>query len=74
MALFQSSSLIKPKNSKKKLVKSWFHCYRFLNLITAIYLQLALLYIHFSKKKKKFKVNESAVAEEWIYSLCSVLA
>ena len=50
MALFQFSLLIRPKNSKKKLVKSWFHYCRFLSLVTAVYLQLVLLYIYFSRE------------------------
>ena len=56
MVLFQSSLLIRPKNSKKKLVKSWFRYYRFLNLVTAIYLWLASLYIYFSKEIKILKL------------------
>jgi hypothetical protein len=54
--LFQSSSLIRPKNSKKKLVKSQFHYYRFLSLVIAVYLQLVLLYIHSSKEIKILKL------------------
>ena len=54
--LFQFSLLIRLKNSKKKLVKSQFHYYRFLNLVIAIYLQLVLLYIHFSKEIKILKL------------------
>jgi hypothetical protein len=54
--LFQFSSLIRLKNSKKKLVKSWFHYYKFLSLVTAVYSQLALLYIYSSKKIKILKL------------------
>ena len=56
MALFQSSLLIRPKNSKKKLVKSRFYYYRFLSLVTAIYLQLVLLYIYSSRETKTLKL------------------
>ena len=58
MALFQFSSLIRPKNPKKKLVKSWFYYCRFLSLITAVYLQLALLYIYSSKEIKILKLTK----------------
>jgi hypothetical protein len=47
---------MRPKNSKKKLVKSQFYYYRFLNLVTAVYLQLALLYIHSSREIKISKL------------------
>ena len=56
MVSFQSSSLTRPKNSEKKLVKSQFHCRKFLNLVTAMYLQLVLLYIHSSKEIKILKL------------------
>jgi hypothetical protein len=54
--LFQSSSLIRPKNSKKKLVKSQFHYYGFLSFLIAIYSQLALLYIYSSREIKILKL------------------
>ena len=57
-ALFQSSSPIRPKNSEKKLIKSQFHCRKFLNFVTAVYSQLALLYIHFSKEIKVLKLTK----------------
>jgi hypothetical protein len=47
---------MRPKNSKKKLVKSQFYYYRFLSLVTAIYLQLVLLYIHSSREIKILKL------------------
>jgi hypothetical protein len=56
MALFQSSSLMRPKNSKKKLVKSRFRYCRLLSLVIAVYLQLASLYIYSSKKTKILKL------------------
>jgi hypothetical protein len=56
--LFQSSSPMRPKNSKKKLVKSQFHYHRFLSLVTAVYSQLALLYIHSSKEIKISKLTK----------------
>jgi hypothetical protein len=56
--LFQSSSLMRPKNSKKKLIKSQFHYHRFLSLVTAVYLWLALLYIHSSKEIKILKLTK----------------
>ena len=56
MVLFQFSLLIRPKNSKKKLIKSWFYYYKFSNLVTAIYLQLALLYIYSSREIKVLKL------------------
>ena len=56
MALFQSSLLIRPKNFKKKLVKSQFYYPRFLSLVTAIYLQLVLLYIYSSRETKTLKL------------------
>ena len=56
MALFQSSLLIRPKNSKKRLVKSRFHYYRFLSLVIAIYLRLALLYIYSNREIKILKL------------------
>ena len=56
MALFQSNLLTRPKNFKKKLVKSQFHYYGVLNLVIAVYLQLALLYVCFSKKTKVLKL------------------
>jgi hypothetical protein len=58
VVLFQSSSLTRPKNSKKKLVKSQFYYYRFLSLVTAVYSQLALLYIHSSKEIKISKLTK----------------
>jgi hypothetical protein len=54
--LFQSSSLIRPKNSEKKLVKSWFYYCRFLSLVIAVYSQLVLLYIHSSREIKILKL------------------
>jgi hypothetical protein len=54
--LFQFSSPMRPKNSEKKLVKSRFYYYRFLNLVTAVCLQLVLLYIYFSKETKILKL------------------
>ena len=67
-ALFQSSSLIRPKNSEKKLVKSQFYYHRFLSLVTAVYLQLVLLYIYSSRETNILKLikvllqkNESIV-------------
>ena len=56
VVLFQPSLLIWPKNSEKKLVKSWFRYYRFLSLVIAIYLRLASLYIYFSKEIKILKL------------------
>jgi len=56
VALFQSSSLIRPKNSKKKLVKSWFHYYRFLSLVIVVCLRLVLLYICSSREIKVLKL------------------
>jgi len=56
VALFQSSLLIRPKNSKKKLVKSRFRYYRFLSLVIAMCSRLALLYIRFSKEIKILKL------------------
>ena len=56
MALFQYNLLIRPKNSKKKLVKFRFRCHRFLSLVIAIYLQLASSYIHFSRETKILKL------------------
>ena len=53
---FQFSSPIRPKNSKKKLVKSQFHYCRFLSLVIAVYSQLALLYIYFSRETKILKL------------------
>jgi chemotaxis methyl-accepting protein methylase len=47
---------MRPKNSKKKLVKSQFYYYRFLSLVTVIYLQLVLLYIHSSREIKILKL------------------
>jgi len=41
--LFHSSSLIRSKNSEKKLVNSWFLCQRLSSFVTALCLQLALL-------------------------------
>jgi hypothetical protein len=58
MVLFQFSSLMRPKNSKKKLVKSQFHYYRFLSLVIAVYLWLALLYIHSSREIKILKLTK----------------
>ena len=55
-ALFQSSSPTRPKNFEKKLVKSQFHYYRFLSLVTAVYSQLALLYVYSSKEIKILKL------------------
>ena len=55
---FQFSLLIRPKNSEKKLVKSQFHYRRFLSLVTAIYLQLASLYIHSSREIKVLKLTK----------------
>ena len=55
-ALFQSSLLMRPKNSEKKLVKSQFRYYRFLSFITAVYSQLALLYIYSSREIKILKL------------------
>ena len=46
------------KNSEKKLVKSRFYYYRFLSLVTAVYLQLASLYIHSSKEIKILKLTK----------------
>jgi hypothetical protein len=56
VALFQFSSLIRPKNSKKRLVKSQFRYYKILSLVIAIYSQLVSLYIHFSKEIKVLKL------------------
>ena len=58
MALFQFSLLIRPKFFKKKLVKSQFYYCRFLSLVTAVYLQLALLYIHSSREIKVLKLTK----------------
>jgi hypothetical protein len=54
--LFQSSLPMRPKNSKKKLVKSRFHYHRVLSLVIAVYSQLALLYVYFSKEIKIIKL------------------
>ena len=51
-----TSSLIRPKNSKKKLVKSWFRYHRFLSLVIAMYLRLVLLYIRSSREIKILKL------------------
>ena len=40
------------------LVKSQFYYYRFLSLVTAIYSQLVLLYIHSSKEIKVLKLTK----------------
>ena len=56
VVLFQFSSPTRPKNSEKKLVKSQFRYHKFLSLVIAIYSQLALLYIHFSKEMKILKL------------------
>jgi len=37
-------------------VKSWFHYYRFLSLVTAVYSQLALLYVRSSREIKVLKL------------------
>ena len=58
VALFQSSSPIRPKNSKKKLVKSRFCYYRFSSLVTAVYLRLVLLYVRSSKEVKVLKLTK----------------
>jgi len=42
--------------TEKKLVKSRFRYYRFLSLVTAVYLRLVLLYVYFSKKIKILKL------------------
>ena len=56
--LFQSNSPMRPKNSKKKLVKSQFRYYRFSSLVIAVYSQLALLYIHSNKEMKILKLTK----------------
>jgi len=56
VALFQSSLLIRPKNSEKKLVNSRFRYCRFLSLVTAVCLQLALLYVCSSREIKILKL------------------
>jgi hypothetical protein len=58
VVLFQFNSLTRPKNSKKKLVKSQFYYCRFLSLVTAVYLQLVLSYIHSSKEIKILKLTK----------------
>ena len=55
-ALFQFSLPTRPKNSEKKLVKSQFYYHRFLSLVIAVYSQLALLYIYFSREIKILKL------------------
>ena len=57
-ASFQFSSLTRPKNSEKKLIKSWFHYHRFSNLVIAIYLQLASSYMHSSREIKILKLTK----------------
>ena len=47
---------MRPKNSKKKLVKFRFRCRRFLSLVTAIYSQLASSYVYSSKEIKILKL------------------
>jgi len=47
---------MRPKNSEKKLVKSWFYYYRFLSLVTAVYSRLALLYVRSSREIKVSKL------------------
>jgi len=47
---------IRPKNSEKRLVRSQFYYYRFLSLVTAIYLRLALLYVRSSRETKVLKL------------------
>ena len=49
---------MKPKIFKKKLVKSQFHYCRFSSLVTAVYLQLALSYIHSSREIKILKLTK----------------
>jgi hypothetical protein len=49
---------MRPKNSEKKLVKSQFYYHRFLSLVIAVYLQLALLYIRFSREIKILKLTK----------------
>ena len=49
---------MRPKNSKKKLVKSRFYYHKFLSLVTAVYLWLALLYIYSSKEIKVLKLTK----------------
>ena len=49
---------MRPKNFEKKLVKSQFYCCRFLSLVTAIYSQLALLYIYSSREINILKLTK----------------
>jgi hypothetical protein len=49
---------MRPKNSEKKLVKSRFYYYRFLSLVIAVYLQLALLYIYSNREIKILKLTK----------------
>jgi len=57
-ALFQSSLLIRPKNSKKKLVKSRFCYHRFLSLVIAMCSRLVSLYVRSSREIKVLKLTK----------------